>query len=235
MMKMGRTIGFAALYLCLIGCGAIHRSEKSVENTLSEFPFFKEIKKADLQSYESIQEEMRNLTKGGVSSEEAVHRAIPILLQFGMKYVPVSSDDALIRCMEVLTRTMDELTQRDPFQTYKWLFPEQYGYVRADKYVKRETAALMMDVLADAVRTGASNPNTAVDAEEAERNLGKVLSILFIKYGTELEALSDVHSPRVDRKKACDLMIDFYNEILRLPRRESCALFRYLFASEADY
>ncbi len=232
---MKRTIGFVLLCLCLIGCGAIHRPEKSMENTLADFPLFKEIRKIDSKSYETIEEEMRNVTKYGVSSDEAVYRVSPILLQFGMKYIPISSDDALIRCMEVLTRMMDELTQRDPLQTYKWLFPEQYGYVRAEKYVKKETATLMMDALADVVRTGASNPKTAIDLGEAEKNLGKVLSTLFLKYGNELEALSDVHSPQVDRKKACDLMIDFYNEILRLPRRESCTLFRYLLTSEGKY
>jgi len=232
---MKRTIGLVVLCICLLGCGAIHRPETSVENTLADFPLFKEIKKVDSKSYETIEEQMRNVTKYGVSSDEAVHRVSPILLQFGMKYIPISSDDALLRCMEVLTRTMDELTQRDPLQTYKWLFPEQYGYVRAEKYVKKETATLMMDALADAVRTGASNPKTAIDSEEAEKNLGKVLSTLFIKYGNELEALSDVHSPQVDRKKACYLMIDFYNEILRLPRSESCTLFRYLLTSEDKF
>ena len=232
---MKRTIGLAVLCICLVGCAAIHRPETSVETTLAGFPLFKEIKKVDSKSYETIKEEMRNVIKNGVSSDEAIHRVSPILLQFGMKYMPISSDDALIRCMEVLTRTMDELTQRDPSQTYKWLFPKQYGYVRAEKYVKRETATLMMNALADVVRTGASNPKTAIDSEEAEKTLEKVLSGLFIKYGMELEALSDVHSPQVDKKKACYLMIDFYNEILRLPRGESCTLFRYLLTSEDKY
>jgi hypothetical protein len=229
-MKM--TARFVVLCICLIGCAAINRPETSIENTLADFPLFEEIKKADSKSYEIIKEEMRNAVKTGASPDEAIHRVSPILLQFGMKYIPISSDDALIRCMEVLTRTMDELTQRDPSQTYKWLFPKQYGYVRAETYVKKETATLMMNALADVVRTGASNPKTTIDSEEAEKTLEKVLSGLFIKYGMELEALSDVHSPQVDKKKACDLMIDFYNEILRLPRRESCTLFRYLLTSE---
>jgi hypothetical protein len=229
---MKRTIGFVVLCICLIGCSTIIRPETSTENTLADFPLFEEIKKVDSKSYEIIKEEMRNAIKSGASSDEAIHRVSPLLLQFGMKYIPISSDDALIRCMEVLTRTMDELTQRDPSQTYKWLFPKQYGYVRAEKYVEKETAALMMSALADVVRTGASNPKTAIDAEEAEKTLGKVLSRLFIKYGMDLEALSDVHSPQVDKKKACALMIDFYNEILRLPRRESCTLFRYILTSE---
>jgi hypothetical protein len=232
---MKRTIGLVVLCICLIGCAAINRPEKSIENTLADFPLFEEIKKVDSKSYETIKEEMRNVIKNGASSDEAIHRMSPILLQFGMKYIPISSDDALIRCMEVLTRTMDELTQRDPSQTYKWLFPKQYGYIRAEKHVKKETATLMMNALADVVRTGASNPKIAIDSEEAEKTLEKVLSGLFIKYGMELEALSDVHSPQVDKKKACYLMIDFYNEILRLPRRESCALFRYLLTTEGKY
>lgn len=231
---MDRTIGFVVLCICLIGCSAIIRPEPSMENRLADFPLFEEIKKVDSNSYEIIKEEMRHVIKGGASSDEAIHRVSPLLLQFGMKYIPISSDDALIRCMEVLTKMMDELTQRDPSQTYKWLFPKQYGYVRAEKYVEKETASLMMNALADVVRTGASNPKTAIDAEEAEKTLDIVLSRLFIKYGMELEALSDVHSPQVDKKKACDLMIDFYNEILRLPRRESCTLFRYLLASEGQ-
>ena len=229
---MKRTAGFVVLCICLIGCAAINRPETSIENTLAEFPLFEEIKKADSKSYEIIKEEMKNAVKTGASPDEAIHRVSPILLQFGMKYIPISSDGALIRCMEVLTRTMDELTQRDPSQTYKWLFPKQYGYVRAEKYVEKETATLMMNALADVVRTGASNPKTAIDAEEAEKTLEKVLSRLFIKHGMELETLSDVHSPQVDKKKACYLMIDFYNEILRLPRRESCTLFRYILTSE---
>lgn len=231
---MKRIIGFVVLCACLVGCGAIHRPETSTERTLAANPLFKEIKKADSKSYEVVEEEMRKATKEGVSSDEAMHRMSPFFLQFGMKYLPVSSDEALIRCMEVLTRMMDELTRQDPSQTYKWLFPSQYGYIRAEKYVKKETVTLMMNALADVVRTGASTPKRAIDFEEAEKNLEKVLTILFIKYGDDLEALSDVHSPRVDRKKACCLMIDFYNEILRLPRKESCTLFRYLLTSEAD-
>jgi hypothetical protein len=231
-MKMKRTLGLVVLYIFLIACAGINRSDTSIENTLADFPLLEEIKKVDSKSYEMIKEEMRNAIKKGVPSDEALYRVSPILLQFGMKYIPLSSDDALIRCMEVLTRTMDELTQRDPSQTYKWLFPEQYGYVHAEKYVEKETATLMMNALADVVRTGASNPRTAIDAKEAEKNLEIVLSSLFIKYGMELEALSDVHAPQVDKKKACDLMIDFYNEILKLPRRESCTLFRYILTSE---
>lgn len=229
---MKRTIGFVVLCICFVGCSAINRSESSIENTLADFPLLEEIKKVDSKSYEIIKEEMRNAMRNGVSSDEAIYRVSPILLQFGMKYIPVSSDDALIRCMEVLTRTMDELTQRDPSQTYKWLFPEQYGYVHAEMYVEKETANLMMNALADVVRTGASNPKTAIDAEEAEKTLEIIFSRLFIKYGMELEALSDVHSPQVDKKRACDLMIDFYTEILRLPRRESCTLFRYILTDE---
>jgi hypothetical protein len=232
--KMKKTTVFVILCICLIGCSALNRSETSIESTLAGSPLLEEIKKVDSKSYEIIREEMRNAVRNGVSSDEAIYRVSPILLQFGMKYIPISSDDALIRCMEVLTRTMDELTRRDPRQTYKWLFPKQYGYVHAEKYVEKETATLMMNALADAVRTGASNPKTAIDAEEAEKNLEIVLSRLFIKYGMELEALSDVHAPQVDKKKACDLMIDFYNEILTLPRRESCTLFRYILTSEGQ-
>ena len=73
---------------------------------------------------------------------------------------------------------------------------------------------------------------TANDPEEAEKYLEKVRSKLFTKYGKELEALSGFHSPQVDMKKACYLMIDFYTEILKLPKMESCNLFRYLLTRE---
>jgi hypothetical protein len=206
--------------------------ERSIENAFADSPLYKEIRKLDPQSSEIIKAEVRNVIKYGVSPEEAIHRVGTIVFQFGMKYIPLSSDDALISCMEAFTRTMEELTQQDPSLTYKWLFPEQYGYVRAEKYVKKETKTFLMNALADVVRTGASNPKASIDSEEAEKSLGKVRSRLFAKYGKELEVLSDFNSPQVDRKKACYFMIDLYNEILKLPRRESCTLFRYLLTSE---
>jgi hypothetical protein len=207
--------------------------QRTVENALLELPLYKEIKNYDPQSYQLIRREIFAAIKRG-QPDDAVSKVRPILFQIGMRYIPLASDDALTNCIGALVRTMDELTQIDPMLTYKWLFPKQYGYVRADKYVKKETTQAMLNSLAEVIRTGASNPVVVKDFGEAETHLEKIRSVLFGKYGKELQVLSDLHSPRIDRKKACQLMIDIYDEVLKLPKRESCIVLRYLFKDHTE-
>ena len=206
--------------------------QKQIQKSLLEIAAYKEISKYDPELFQLIKNEINVSTKSGESESQTITRIRTVISQGASKYIPLASDNALIAFAKVMIDTLKQLTSKDPLLSYKFLFPKQYGTISVGKYISQETQDALLDTLAAVIRTGASNPIVIDDYSEAEALLEKVRSILFKTYGDELFVLANFHSSDVDKKRACHFMIDLYEEILKLPKHETCLVLRYVLWEE---
>lgn len=204
--------------------------ERQLENAVNDLPMVKQIKKIDPKTFQLFKDEVRSVVKQGQTVDEAIQRLSPMLMQIATKYLPLASDDALFRCSQALTQTMEELTEKDPMLTYKWLFPQKYGHVRPDKIVKPETTKALMTAMDEVLLTGSSNPVIVKDFSLGKERINQIMNKLTEKYGADVAVLSDMHAPGVDKAKACQIMISLYHEILKLPKEEGCTVFRCMYS-----
>ena len=126
----------------------------------------------------------------------------------------------------------EQLTEKDPSLTYKFLFPKKYGSIQIGQYVTEKNQTELLNSLAEIIRTGASTPKVITDFRQADLYVENVRTSLYQKYEDELYILSDFHSPNIDKRKACRLMIDVYEEILKLPEEQKALVLRSMFSGE---
>jgi hypothetical protein len=205
---------------------------KQISNSLLELQVYQEIKKYDPKLYEQIEHELKLSISRGETEAQATARIRSAVSENVSKYIPVASDEALIHFTEITIDTMKQLTEIDPSLTYSFLFPKEYGTIQVGKYVTEQNQTALLGSLAEIIRTGASNPKVITDLAIADLYLENVRTKLYQKYGDELYELSDLHSPKIDKRRACNFMIDLYEEVLKLPEGQKTLVLRSMFSGE---
>jgi hypothetical protein len=205
---------------------------KQISKSLLDIRVYQEIKKYDPKFYEQIENELKLSMSKGETQAQATARIRSAVSQNASKYIPVASDESLIHFAEITIDTMKQLTKIDPSLTYKFLFPKEYGSIQVGKYVTEQNQTALLDSLAEIIRTGASNPKVVTDLDQANLYLENVRTSLYQKYGDELYELSDFHSPNIDKRRACNLLIDLYEEVFKLPKGQKTLVLRSMFSGE---
>lgn len=68
--------------------------------------------------------------------------------------------------------------------------------------------------------------------QEYESKLDNIVQQMQQQYGDDLQMFTNLTSPNVDREKVCDMAIDMYSEILKLPPNDAGAILRSMLGGE---
>ncbi|MDR4506472.1 MAG: hypothetical protein MRK01_17000 [Candidatus Scalindua sp.] len=198
----------------------------ALEVSLAEIPAYKQISMYDAETYQRIKDEIRKSVIKGESQSQIIQRIRFIISELVEKYLPLSSDQALLDYMNVVILEIEELAHQSPELCYKFLFPKQYGTIDVTQYIKPETQQADLDALASVIRTGAEASEDIQDFPEYDAFIQNIIINLHETYGDDALLLENPHAPGIDKRKFCHIMVALYREILKLPKKESCLVLR---------
>jgi hypothetical protein len=78
------------------------------------------------------------------------------------------------------------------------------------------------------VRSSAEQPSPAPLASAVDEPLSKIIDAMYRRYGTDVQMLSRLEDPGLDRAKACAMINSLYASILAQPPEMSAKLLRGL-------
>ena len=209
-------------------------SQREIEKSLSQISAYEVIAKYDLKAYEEIRREILKSLKNKESHDVAIGRARKRVAELVPGYIPRASDEAILRYMKAMVKEMEEFAGKNPELCYQFLFPQKYGAVDVTQHLTPETQREDLAALAEVIRTAVEQPQPPPDSSVAETSLKKVLNQFTQVHGEDTLLLKDPFAPGIDKGKACSLIAALYQEVLKLPERESSLVLRYMLSSKSS-
>ncbi len=207
-------------------------SQREIEKSLLDISAYEVIAKYDLKAYEQIRQEILNSLKNRESQDEAIDRARKRVADLVAGYIPRASDDAILRYMKAMVKEMEELSGKNPELCYQFLFPQKYGAADVTEHLTPETQREDLVALEEVIRTAVEEPQPLPDLAAAETLLRRTLSQFSQDHGEDTLLLKDPFAPGIDKGKACGLIASLYEEVLKLPERESSLVLRYMLSTK---
>jgi len=209
-----------------------HKDLSDLEVNLREIPAYKQILQYDPVTYQRIQTEIRKSLENGESKSQTLQKIRLIIAELVEKYLPYSSDEALLGYMSIIIQEIEELSGKSPELCFQFLFPEQYGAIDVARYIRPETQKADLDSLSVVIRTGAENPVHIQDFSGYDALIENIITNLHEMYGDDALLLENPHAPGIDKEKFCRMMVTLYREILKLPKKDSVLVLRRMLASK---
>ena len=209
-------------------------SQREIEKSLSQISAYEVIAKYDPKAYEEIRREILNSLKNRETYDEVTGRARKRVAELVPGYIPRASDDAILRYMKAMVKEMEELAGKNPELCYQFLFPQKYGAVDVTEHLTPETQREDLVALAEVIRTAVEQPQPPPDPVAAETLLKKTLGQFSQAYGEDTLLLKDPFASGIDKGKACSLIASLYQELLKLPEKESSLVLRYMLSTKSS-
>jgi hypothetical protein len=189
---------------------------------------YKTIQQYEPETYQKIMAELDEQIKKGATRIELQQTVASHLKVLVTRTMSRSSDEALIRFVQVLIDSLKKLEEKDPILCLKNLYPQQYGTVDISKYLSNDEMMPMMDTLSSIIVDAYEKNNPPVDTQAAEALLIK----LRLQLGEDVEYLEPQNLQNsAQYKRACDAAIKFYELILTEEKEEAGNILRYIFSS----
>lgn len=199
-----------------------------VDQALAQNAAFSALKQYDAPTYRSILTELNLLVREGKTQQEVFVTVRGIIEPLVLKRIPEASDEAAARYMTAMLAEMKELYAGGGDLCYRFLFPVKGQALELPKYIseaaRKEDAAALGEVL----RSASASPQTPPLASEVEPILRAAVTPIAERYGNDLAMLQNPGAPGVDKSRLCEITINLYGRILKLPPDQSGKVIRHM-------
>ncbi len=134
------------------------KSSGDINRALSQISVYQHIAKYDPKAYQEIKREITASIKNRETQDEVIGRARKRVADLVAGYIPLASDDAILRYMKAMVKEMEELAGKNPELCYQFLFPQKYGAVDVTEHLTPETQREDLVALAEVIRTAVEQP-----------------------------------------------------------------------------
>ncbi len=200
---------------------------REIEETFLAIPAFAAIKKYDPDAYAQIVTDMSEKLQLGANDfelQQTIGKHIEVL---AMRMLPASRNETLIKFVEATGPTMEKLRDIDPILCMKYLFPEDYGAIKINKYLSEDDMMPMLDALSQAIIDRYESTPPGIDAPRAQAHLSTIVEKLgedaLYFGGNSIENSNDY-------SKACGAIINLYELILAEDKEAAANILRYMFS-----
>lgn len=188
---------------------------------------FQTIKKYEPEMYKHIIANLDVHIKKGTSMVEIKQDIASYVESLAFKYLPRTSDKALIMFTRENIEMLSKLEKKDPILCLKALYPEQYGTFTVTKYLSNEEMIPMFDALSLVIKDTYESTNTQLDTEAAEELLAEIV----IQLGDDVQYMDTKKlGNKEEYSKACNIFIDFYELILSNNNKIAGNVLRYAYS-----
>lgn len=205
---------------------------KKIESALLEIPLYGMIKTYDPKTYDQILKEFQNSIKSGDSRLELITRARPYVTKVVERYLPYAADDALIDFTKAVIEEVNQLSRKSGDLCYALIFPQQSRPVNYESLLSKEVWSAKLNAMTRIIETAATDPQPVPSEKQVSAKLEGVYGELVNRFGDDAALLANLESPDIDKTKACTLTAALYEEILKLPKKDSGKVLRYVYAGE---
>jgi hypothetical protein len=206
---------------------------ESIEAEFAKIPLFSALKTYEPETYRSMLSEMRSGLQKGRSLAELREKVLPLVQSVFMQRMPYASNSAVRSFVALLLEQMDVLYSVDTVLCYDYICDqERVAKLDVTKYFSKELREKELLVIAEVIRSAATQKHRPPQEKEIERQRAGVLKSLARRYGDDVQMLADPELGKKNKAKMCQLTYELYETILGLPERESGPLLRFMYASE---
>jgi ATP-dependent protease ClpP protease subunit len=203
--------------------------KQEIEGFLLEHEAYRLIKQYEPVLYQELLVKMENLLNNGASMAELQRNIGNYVEQIAVASMVRASDETLEKFVQILISSGRKIVAQDAFACMQYFFPDQYGNADIRRFLERDDFDELNDVFAVIIRDAYTRPMPDIDIKKGETVINDTVKII----GDDVRYLDPANTHGAeDYKKACDVMISFYEEIMRHDRKDAVNALRYLFASE---
>lgn len=207
--------------------------EAMIERLFEEYPVFQTLKQQEPALYTQLIDNFLQSKKEGHSEQQLIDEMKQIVSSLIEQRIRHAPDKDVIDYMNIILEELRyyQANNRSEYLCFKTLFPQVSGGVNATKTLPKELQLRDLDSinrLFKASSGGVINPEN----QDYESKLNTIVTRMQQQYGDDLQMFSNPASPNADREKVCDMSIDMYSQILKLPPSDAGAILRSMLGGE---
>jgi hypothetical protein len=202
-----------------------------IDRQIRQTGLYSEIAESDPQTYEKLKDVVLEGARNGESAGIIESKISPIVMATLPRYVPTASDKSVITFISLTSDELKQLNRTDPDACYQFLFPQKFSSPSvAIQNMDETTKTRLLQAMAGLVHSATHNPQPLPDKDESEALLKPISSELAQRYGTDIFLLQRTPKDQSERGKLCSLVSDLYEQVLKLPPRQSSEVLRDMFS-----
>jgi len=193
-----------------------------------EYSAFQAIYKYEPELYESLVNKMLGRLKAGASNTELVHDGGKLLESIFTKYIPITSDEAIINFVIAMTEGLHTLNQNNPIDCIKYLYSDSFGAPDISIFTQ-DQHLLFQDLMNQVIVDAYTKNNPDIDSLLGEETLNKILE----KLGDKNNYIEPINlQNKQDYSNTCDATFTFYELYLEEEKNIAANGLRYIFSLE---
>jgi hypothetical protein len=202
------------------------------DHALQAMPVYVAISKYEPNTYERIRKTLADALNGGMTSEQAIGRAHPLIVGMVGKYAPKASDETVVKVAQITIREIEELENDGTENCYYLIYPRAGGGSTNPPKFSAGLAADEMAVMADLINEGASQPIPPMDSATAGSLVQEIIQGLVKTHPDEIRTLAKGSQPDVDKRLVCAGTADLFKAILKTPSDQRGSLLRFVLSQK---
>ncbi|HDL7337285.1 TPA: DNA gyrase [Yersinia enterocolitica] len=204
-----------------------------IERSFEGYPVFQTLKQQEPDLYNQLIDNFLKSKKEGHSEQQLIDEMKQTVSGLIVQRIRHAPDKDVIDYMNIILEELRyyQANNRSEHLCFKALFPQVSGGVNATKALPKELQLRDLDSinrLFKASSGGIIKPKN----QEHENKLSIIVARMQQQYGDDLQMFSNPASPDVDREKICDMSIDMYSQILKLPPDDAGDILRSMLGGE---
>lgn len=206
---------------------------QQVESKLLEMPIYQVLQQYEPDAYMKIRATIEHGIANHQPLEQVWSVARSIMGEVTIKRLPHASDQVLIKFAEHIINTTNILYSKGGDVCFSYINPAPGEAIDFSALLGEDATQQELDLLAEVVTSSAGQTIPPVPEQEAAPDIETVIHKLRAKYNQEeLASLQNPHSPDIDKRKYCQIIVDLYGEAKALPEPRNSRLIRHLAQSQ---
>lgn len=213
-------------------------NETELERDLLKTPLYETLKRREPETFTQMKEAIQQTARQGGSVNTLRKQSLPLLVQLLNKRLPRTSDQAIIRFVDVLITQVDQLRAASPELCMSYLFERETG-INNDYSIhfKEGVVAEELNAMRDVIEYHDANRRVPTN-QEVQPGLQKAFKLVARELGNEglqMIAKSGDKEFRATTNKAkfCEAMSCFFKSIRKLPKAEAANIIRFMMSQGA--
>ncbi len=209
---------------------AIFKDPKKVESALLSLPVFQTIKEVEPQAFIQIKQIINESVLRGDSKEKMFGKTQSIVTEINAKYLPYSSDNAIINSFSLIIELMKKIYDKDPLAAYDYATGKNNIDLKSfyTPSMQKHERSIMNEV----IQSGAKHPQKAPSEKVVEKIYDKLILLLDNKIGAGngIKVMSVIYEKSTQKKETAALLLIYYQTIMELTYVDRVKLVRSIFA-----
>lgn len=203
--------------------------EQKFDAAMATLPTMIVLKEQEPALWQRIRMQALQMRKEGKSEQEMIDAVQPQILQIQMARLQNAPDENVTAYMKINLEQIAAVQKKGDDECFRFLFPAVKGGINPVHLIAKEIIQRRMESDAAMMRA-AYGPNrhtvTETERQQATQDVQTVVPPLVQRYGHDIEIMADPQKGVGKEKIACDLVQDFWSQVLKLPAANAAGVIR---------